>query len=129
MITKAAALYRFFSGFGIPAYVSTSVPDDATFPRLTYEPVFGAFDFTRTTSGEMAMSVNLWYRTESEAIPNSKAEEISEAIGMGGKMLSCDGGFIWLKRGSPFCQPMADADDPAVKRRYINITIEYLTAN
>ena len=31
-MTKAAALHEFFSGFGIPAYAPSAVPDDAVFP-------------------------------------------------------------------------------------------------
>lgn len=128
-MTKGAALLEFFSGFGLPAYVSTSVPEDAPFPRLTYDPVFTAFDFSGSNMGEVACTVNLWYRSESESIPNAKAQEISDAIGQGGKVIPCDDGYIWIKRGSPFAQPMADPNDDMVKRRYINITLEYLTIN
>lgn len=123
-MTKAAALYQFFSSFGMPAYTSTSVPDDVTFPYLTYELITSAFE-----AGEVGLTVNLWFYTTSEAIPNAKAEELSEAIGMGGKILRCDGGGIWLKRGSPWCQSLSDETSPTIKRRYINITAEYLTEN
>ena len=107
-MTKAVALHQFFSSFGIAAYPSTSVvnengEEDVQFPYLTYTPVFDSF------SGEpVSLTVNLWYNTESEAIPNAKAEEISRAIGLGGKILSCDSGYIWLKRGSPCCQSLSD---------------------
>ena len=77
----------------------------------------------------MSLTVNLWYRTESEAIPNAKAQELSDAIGMGGKVIPCDEGYIWLKRGSPWCKNLADEVDSAIKRRYINMTAEYLTFN
>lgn len=123
-MTKAAALYQFFSSFGMPAYTSTSVPDGVTFPYLTYELITSAFK-----AGEVGLTVNLWFYTTSEAIPNAKAEELSEAIGMGGKILKCDGGYIWLKRGSPWCQSLSDETSPTIKRRYINVTAEYLTEN
>lgn len=128
-MTKDKVLYAFFSGFGLPAYVSTSTPEDAEFPRLTYDPVFNSFDFSGNNMGQVAVAVNLWYRTESEAIPNAKAQEISDAIGQSGQVLPCDGGYIWVKRGSPFCQNLADDSDPDIKRRYINLTLEYLTMN
>lgn len=123
-MTKEAALYKFFNSFGIPAYPVTSVPEDAVFPWLTYEPVTSAFE-----EGEAAITVNLWYYTTDEAPANAKARELSEAIGMGGKILRCDGGAIWLKRGSPWCQNLRDEADPAIKRRYIQVAAEYFTQN
>ena len=123
-MTKAAALHQFFSSFGMTAYTATSVPEDAIFPYLTYELITSAFE-----AGEVGLTVNLWFYTESEAIPNAKAEELSRAIGLGGKILPCDGGYIWLKRGSPWCQSLTDETSPTIKRRYINVTAEYLTEN
>ena len=123
-MTKGAALYRFFSGFGMTAYASASVPDDVEFPYLTYDLVTSAWE-----SDLVSLTVNLWYYTESEAEPNAKAREISEALGMGGRVLPCDGGYIWLKRGSPWCQSLSDETDKNIKRRYLNITAEYLTQN
>lgn len=64
-----------------------------------------------------------------QAIPNAKAQELSEAIGYSRKMLKCDDGYIWLNRGAPWCQNLADEVDPAIKRRYINVTAEYMTFN
>lgn len=123
-MTKAAALHKFFSSFDIPAYVVSNVPEDARFPWLTYELITSAFD-----EGEVGLTINLWYYTDSEAIPNAKAQEISDRIGRGGVTIPCAGGLIWLKRGSPFCQSLRDDADPTIKRRYINITAEYITAN
>ena len=123
-MTKGAALYRFFSGFGMTAYASASVPDDVEFPYLTYDLVTSAWE-----SDPVSLTVNLWYYTESEAEPNAKARDISEALGMGGRVLPCDGGYIWLKRGSPWCQSLSDETDKNIKRRYLNITAEYLTQN
>lgn len=123
-MTKAAALYQFFSSFGMPAYTSTSVPDDVIFPYLTYELITGAW------SGDpVGLTVNLWFHTTSESIPNAKAQELSKAIGIGGKIIPCDGGYIWLKRGSPWCRSLTDETDINIKRRYINVTAEYLTEN
>lgn len=120
-MTKAKALHNFFNSFGIPFYTTASVPDDAVFPWGTYELVTSAFEL-----GEVGITVNLWYRTESEAIPNAKAQEIADRIASMDPM-KCDGGLIWLKMGNPWCQSLADDTDPAIKRRYINVTAEYLT--
>lgn len=75
------------------------------------------------------MTVNLWFYTTREDIPDEKAHEFSELIGYGGTQIPCDGGYIWLKRGSPFCQSITDSTDSNIKRRYINLTAEYLTLN
>lgn len=123
-MTKAAALYEFFSSFGLTACAATSVPEDVIFPYLTYELVVDSFD-----GGEVATTVNLWFYTQSEAIPNAKAQEIADAIGAGGKLLPCDGGYIWVKRGKPWCQSLPDDTAPDIKRRYLNVTVEYLTKN
>lgn len=119
-MTKGAALQDFFSQF-LPAYATNAVPEDVEFPFLTYDAVFGAWD-----SGSVSLTVNLWYHTSSEAVPNAKAQEISKELGTGGKLLKCDEGYIWLTRGSPFCQALADDTDRNIKRRYMNITADYL---
>lgn len=122
-MTKAAALHAWFNQF-MTFYTATSVPDDVTFPYGTYELI------TSTWGGEpVGLTVNLWFHTTSEAVPNAKAQELSEAIGLGGKIIPCDGGCIWLKRGSPWCQSLSDETRASIKRRYINVTAEYLTEN
>ncbi len=123
-MTKEAALHSFFNIFGIPGYPASAVPDDAVFPWLTYELITSAWD-----GGEVGLTVNIWYHTTDEAQPNAKARELSELLGLGGAVLPCDGGYIWLKRGSPWCQNLTDETDKAIKRRYINISAEYLTEN
>ena len=123
-MTKGEALQQFFSSFGLTTYAATSVPSDTVFPYLTYDLVTGNWGDT-----EVGITVNLWYHTDSEAIPNAKADEIADAIGIGGKVLLCDGGGIWIKRGSPWCQSLADETDKSIKRRYINISAEFLTTN
>lgn len=123
-MTKEAALHSFFNSFGIPFYPMSSVPEDAVFPWGTYELTTDTWD-----GGNVGITVNLWYYTTDEAPPNAKAREMSDAIGMGGKMIPCDGGAIWVKRGSPWCQSLRDETDQNIKRRYINVTVEYLTIN
>lgn len=124
-MTPEAAIYGFLNGFSIPAYASASVPDQAQFPYITYDLVLGEWG-----QPEVNMPVNVWYRTESEAQPNAKVREIGERIGMGGVLLHCDGGVLWVKKGSPWAQAVTvEGEDEKVKRRYVNINIEYLTAD
>lgn len=121
-MTPEAAIYQFLSGFGIPAYTSTSVPDDAAYPYLTYDLVIGG----EWNSGEVSMPVNVWYRTESEAAPNSKVRQMGAALHGGGVQVPCDGGVLWIKKGSPWAQAVREEGDNMVKRRYVNLDIEYL---
>ena len=122
-MTKAAAIYQFWSGFGLTAYEENSVPDDAKFPYITYQLVTDSFD------REVSATASLWYRSESWTDINAKTEEISQKISRGGKVISCDGGAIWLKRGQPFAQSMGDESDDLIKRKYLNITAEFMTAD
>ena len=123
-MTPEAAIYRFLNGFGIPAYPASSTPDgtERSFPYITYDLVVGDWQ-----SGESTMVANVWYRTESEAEPNQKVREIGRAIGLGGVTLPCDDGMLWLKRGRPWAQALVVGEEDAmVKRRYLNIDIEFL---
>ena len=122
-MTKGAALQAFFSRF-MDAYAASAVPDDATLPYLTYELITSAWG-----GGEVGLTVNMWFRTTSEKEPNAAVDKLSNAIGLGGVQIPCDDGVIWLKRGSPWAQSMTDATDKTIKRRYINVTAEYLTLN
>ena len=120
-MTKGAALQAFFGGI-MTAYASSAVPNDATLPYLTYDLITSAWG-----DGEVGLTVNMWFRTTSEKEPNEAVDKLSKAIGLGGVQLPCDDGIIWLKRGSPWAQSLTDETDKTIKRRYINVTAEYLT--
>ena len=122
-MTKAAAIYQFWSSFGITAYEENTVPTDADFPYITYQLVTDSFD------REVVASASLWYRSQSWKEINAKTEEISAYIGMGGEKIPCDGGKIWIKRGQPFAQNMGDESDDLIRRKYINVSLEFFTVN
>lgn len=121
-MTKEAALHNFFNQF-LPAYPENAVLTENDMPYLTYS---GPID--NWIAGEVSWTINLWYRTESEAIPNSKSRQIGIAIDDMERPIVCDDGYVWVKRGHPFSQPINDTA-PGIKRRYINVTVEYLTKN
>lgn len=143
-MTKAAALYKFYSSFELPAFEENAVPSDpdsesvsypdeldvhyyggvdGEYPYLTYELI------TDSLGSEIPLSFSIWYRSESWKAANAKEKEISAAIGRGGKFLPCDGGAIWLKRGTLFAQRMGDDSGKDVKRIYFNISAEFITAD
>lgn len=118
-MTKNKALHAWFNEF-MPFYRASSVPGGAVFPYGTYEYAEGAWG-----DGEISIPTNLWFYTESEDIPDDAVHKLSERIGSGGAIIPCDGGAVWLKRGTPFGQSLDGGG--GIKRRYINITAEYLT--
>ena len=123
---NAQAIHSFWSSFGLTAYDENTVPDNAMTVNdgkyITYSVVTAYFD-------EPVMpSASLWYKSTSWAEITQKAAQIGEAIGLGGKVLKTDDGYIWLKRGVPFAQRMSDEDD-TIRRIYLNIEVEYFTSN
>lgn len=122
-MTKTAALHDFFSSFGLMAYQEYSVPENAEFPYLTYSVV------TDSIENNVVLTANLWYRSSSWVACNAKADEISKDIGNGGRVVAYDGGAVWLRRGTPFAQSMNDETDDLIRRKYINITAEFLSAD
>ena len=130
-MTKAAAIHAFWNGFGLKAFEENYVKDadedgnpiEPKMPYITYQLVTDSFD------REVAATASIWYRSTGWTAINAKTEEISAHIGLGGKIIKCDGGRIWIKRGQPFAQNMGDESDDLIKRKYLNLTFEFLTAN
>ncbi len=122
-MTKAAAIYQFWRSFGLKAFEENTVPSDEKLPYITYQLTTDSFD------REVSLSVSVWYRTSGWTAINAKTEEISARIGRSGVLIPCDGGAIWIKRGQPFAQSMGDESDDLIKRKYLNITAEYITAD
>ena len=127
-MTKAAALYKFFSGFGLSAYEEDSVYAMAmqgqapSYPYITYEgkaDFFGDYDTPLTFS--------LWYRSSSWTEINAKSQQISAAIGRVAKIIPCDGGYILITRSQPWVQNMGDDSDDMVRRNLHNLSIRFYT--
>jgi hypothetical protein len=125
-MTKEQALHSFWSSFGLTAYEENSVPSGENKPDLPYITYSVSTD---SFGNDVALNANLWYRGTSWSAVNDKVAEISAAISSGGKLLDCDNGCIWVKRGTPFAQNVPDPMDDLIKRKYINITVEFLTAD
>ena len=119
---KAQVLHNFWAGFGLPVYDETRVPDGAPFPRITYETILDSF------GTEVALTASLWYYSESWKDITRKALDISQAIGMGGKVLRTSDGAMWIKRGNPFAQRMPDNND-SIRRIVINVSTEFFEQN
>lgn len=119
-MNTAQALQLFWSSFDLPAYDENTVPDKAVLPYITYESGDDFFE------EKMARSASLWYRSTSWESITEKADQIAAYIGRGGKMITVDGGGIWIKRGSPWAQRMEEPSDKMVRRIVLNYEIEFI---
>lgn len=119
---KAQALHKFWNSFGWKAYDEATVPADAQLPYITYNVMTDRLD------GIMNLHADLWDRGYTWKSVEEKASEIGKAIGREGHATQkIDGGYIWYVQGVPFAQRMRD-DDDQIRRVYINVQAEFLTA-
>ena len=119
---KAQALQHFWSSFGLAAYDSTVVPDNAQMPYITYSVS------TDSLNNVVNMNASLWYRSSSWKDITEKADEIAEAIvKMNPPSIQLDNGRLYITKGTPFAQRMSD-EDGNVRRIYLNIQAEFFTA-
>lgn len=115
------AIQKFWSKFGLPAYDEGVVPDGAQLPYLTYSAAVASFDES------VSMTASLWYRSTSWAEISKKADEIDEAVGMGGMLVPYPGGAMWVTRGPvTFAQRMTDPDN-SIRRILLNLTAEFFS--
>ncbi len=119
---KGQAIQSFWESFDLTAYDENSVPDDAQMPYITYSVSVGAMDDVQL------LSASLWYKSQSWAGITQKAEQIAEYIGYNGKYIKLDNGYMYVYQGSPFYQRMSEPGDDTIRRIYININAEFLTA-
>jgi hypothetical protein len=121
-MTKGEAIQAFWESFGLTAYDETTVPDDAPFPYITYQVHTGSI-------GDVCIvNTSLWYRSYSWKEISEKTEEISEAIAhMYPPSIKINGGRLYITKGAPFAQRMADASDDAIRRMLLSINYEFLT--
>lgn len=118
-MTKSKALDNFFNSFGLPAYPQHRVPNDVTFPYLTYEKTLA--NNGKTTNPRIV----LWYRTESEKVINDKADEIQKAIGMCESLRSEDGTiYVYF---NDVWQAIEDQADDVISGMFTNLSIRFDT--
>lgn len=116
---KVQALNSFWSQFGWPAYDSSTVPDSAKLPYITYDVSLDDFDHP------VSQVVSLWDRSTSWMNVESMRKDIEAIIERGGAIQQYDNGVIWIKKGSPFAQRMSDPDD-MIRRIVLNIEMEFI---
>lgn len=115
MKDTAGALYRFFSGFDLPAYVENNVPDNAELPYITYE-------LREPEAGERSsLSARVWYMDTGFGAVADKVDQIKNALGRG-VSIPTDTGAVWIWPDNPFCQ-FQPPDEPKIKIAYLLMII------
>lgn len=116
MTEVAKALAAFYGGFDLPAYTENGVPVEEKPPYLTYTVPQASF------LSAAVHQVRLWYYGESNEEINAKADEILDAIGPDGIMLSAGDGYIVLYKGTGTLAQNQPSDD-TTRIVYINLEI------
>lgn len=113
MYQAAAALKTFFSGFGLPAYQVSTVPEDVQLPYIAYS--IASPEWNQKAS----MYVQVWDRSTSNAGIIRKADQITQAIGWE-KKIPLDGGYLVIWPETPLIQIQVDGD---FRYAYINLSV------
>lgn len=123
---KWQALQTFWASFDLEAIDNTILLDEKTrqelgidFPYITYEASTSDFD------EPLALTASLWYHSLSWGAISQKADEIGDALGLGGVKIPYDGGQALIQRGTPFAQRLSDPDR-YIRRIVLNIVVEFL---
>ncbi len=116
---KWQALYDFFSQF-LPAYEENSVPDDAPYPRITYEARTGGFDDI------VPITASVWDKGTSWENVDSVVNSMETAVN-NYECPEIDGGRYRVYRGEPFAQRMKDPESDLIRRTRLQINFEFLT--
>ena len=132
-MNKQQAYNQFWSGFGVLAFEENSVPDDATidqlikggaaaakFPYITYQVLVDDLDHPIYPTASIYDRNTSWERADTLA--NLISARIQE---MG--TLKLDNGRMFITKGTPYSQHMAEENDKAVRRVVLNLGIEFLT--
>lgn len=120
---KAQAIQKFWESFNIPAYDETNVPDNAVMPYITYSVKTDSLD------NIVNMYASIWYHSTSWKDISEKTEQIAEYIvRLNPPSIEFNNGRLYIAKGNPFAQRMADPNDSMIRRMYLNIQAEFLSA-
>ena len=128
-MNKEQALHAFWSSFGWDALDEQSAYDEVVMRDIgnpdryiTYEVATGNF------GDPVTLTASLWHRSTSFEAVTLKANEIAEYIGYGGCTIAVDGGYLWIKLSTPFSRRMPDENNQDMRRLYLTISVDFLSA-
>ena len=120
MRDTAAALYSFFSSFGLPAFVENNVPDvpNENGEMEQFSPPYITYELREPEPGKQTYLVaRVWYLDTGFDAVTRKVDEIKAAIGPGIRIPAGDG-IIVLWMDDNFCQ-FQPPDEPKIKIAYL----------
>lgn len=130
-MNKIQTLHSFWRGFGLKAYDETSVPDmvdDGNGNLIKLEPPYITYEVRDDEFGtSLLSSASLWYRDSGWGEITEKEQQIADFITRGGQMLKYDEGAMWIQKGTPWAQRMADPNDATIRRIVLSVVIEFLS--
>ena len=113
MINTAMTLKDFFSGFDLPAYAESNIPDDVVLPYITFQLIEPEW------SEQAPYHAQVWYRKNHLGELLAKADQIVGAIHQGA-VFENDAGYVVLYPATPLIQVLTDEDS---ERAYISLMI------
>lgn len=120
-MNKEQALHEFFSSFGVPAYDENTIPDDAKLPYITYSVTVDNYD------NICPLNMAIWDKGQSWQSVTELSHEVAKKVDNMGR-IRIDDGLVYITRGSPFAQRMADESNKEIRRIVINLWVNYLTS-
>ena len=122
MRDTAAALYQFFSSFGIPAFVENTVPDELPGVVEKVEPPYITYELREPEPGsKCSLVARVWYMDTSFDAIARKVDQIKDALREGVSIPTSDGA-IWLWMDTNFCQ-FQPPSEPKEKIAYLMLVM------
>lgn len=116
---KQQAYYSLWSRFGVSAYDENRVPEEAPYPRITYQVILGALD------GPIIPVATLWEKTTSWTWLDAKVNEITRYIEDMSPIKLDEGGYMNVTLNDAV--RTSDPSDSTVIGYRITLGIEFLT--
>ena len=132
-MNKQQAYKAFWASFGVLAFEENAMPDDeviqalissgaakAKYPYIAYEVITDDLGNAVYPSASIYDKSSSWER--SDTLSNAISNRIKN---MG--TIELDNGRMFISKGSPFAQHMAEDEDFNIKRIVLNLAVEFLT--
>lgn len=124
MTDIALALSQFWQQFGVPAYFSDLVPDDAVLPYIVFDVSKGVFSRASIMNAYSWHKVGLGSNEDRMELADKIAAAIPEK---GAKLPLRNGGFLVLYRNVDFQSMYNEPEDPSVIGIRTSVEVHFYT--
>lgn len=132
---KQQAYNAFWGGFGVLAFEENSKPDDKAIEEMIHAGIitskypYIAYEVLVDDLGNAVYpTASIYDNNTSWARIDTLANTISEYI-QNMNTVKLDEGRMFITKGSPFAQHMAEDNEPTIKRVVLNLGVEFFTNN